>query len=212
MSELERIPLVQRENEASTNCKMIFVTGFIVVVLICIMSYQKTIIQTPNIYYREPMSSVVPKDRLNPVLGKYIQIINKDHRYVPVYKIVIIDKDRNIIPLYTHNAKYNEAGKKGSVIEFVLPNAIYITQMVVHLDVFDPKKGNISSSQIRIRDAQMDTRWTSSKILPVEKYIDIYVSRPHYIYPIPQKILDPAMTTPNQEATLTKHLISNTWV
>jgi hypothetical protein len=211
MSELERVPLVQREDEASKNCKMLFITGFIVVVLICIMSYQKTDIRSPNIYYREPMSTVVPENRLNPVLGKYIQIINKDHRYIPVYKIVIIDKDKNIIPLYTQNAKYTEAGKKGSVLEFALPNAIYITQMVVHLDIFDPKKENISSSQVRIRDSEMDTRWTSTKILPVEKYIDIYVSRPHYIYPIPQKILDPAMTTPDQEATLTRHLISNTW-
>jgi hypothetical protein len=211
MSELERVPLVQREDEASKNCKMIFITGFIVVGLICIMLYQKTDIQSPIIYYREPMSTYVPENRLNPVLGKYIQIINKDHRYVPVNKIVIIDKDKNIIPLYTQNAKYTEVGEKGSVLEFELPNVNYITQMVVHLDVFNPKKGNISSSQVRICDSEMDTRWTSTKILPVEKYIDLYVSRPHYIYPIPQKILDPAMTTPDQEATLTRHLINNTW-
>ena len=212
MSELERVPLVQREDETSKNCKMIFITGFIVVVLICILLYQKTDIQSPDIYYKEAMNTVIPESRLNPVLGKYIQIVNKEHRYVPVYKIVIIDKDKNIFPLYTQNAKYTEVGEKGSVLEFELPNAIYITQLIVHLDIFDPKKGNITSSQVRIRDNEMDTRWTNTKILPVEKYIDLYVSRPHYINFIPQKILDPAMTTPDQEATLTQHLIGNTWV
>lgn len=109
------------------------------------------------------------------------------------------------------DAIYNDDGKSGSVIEFILPKTLYITQMIIHLDMFSKHRENIKSTQVRIRDDDHDTRWTSSHQLPVEKYIDVYVSRPHYIYPIPQQILDPNMATSNQEVSLTHHLIHNTW-
>ena len=211
MADLERIPLVQRESEISQNSRMIFVVGFIVVLSMYLVYYQQCDIYIPGTRMIEPLTAVVPKNKLNPILIKYIQLITPNHKVLPINKIVIIDKDKNIIPLYLKDAIYRDDGKSGSVIEFIVPKSLYISQMIIHLDMFSKDRENIKSTQVRLRDNEYDTRWTSTHQLPVEKYIDVYVSRPHYIYPIPQQVLDPNMTTPKQEVSLTQHLIHNTW-
>lgn len=213
MSRLDGVPIVQRENDASKNCKMVVVTGVIILLIICVMFYQKNdqVYTYGNSEYIEPMMVVNHENSLNPVLGQFIQLINLDKDMIPVNKIVIIDKDRNMYPLSTKDAIYTKVRKTGSMWQYKLTKPVYITQIIIDLNMSDKRKENIVNTQVRIRDTEYDTLWTSNKRLHVESYVDVYVARPHYIYPIPQQVLDPDLSTYGQEVTLGYHLMSNTW-
>ena len=210
MSGIEKIPLIIRENDISKTCKMLFIVGGIIILMIYLMHYQNT-----NIYYPkcnvEPMKNVIPDDKTQPVLGKYIQLVNLNHKRLPIYKIVVLDKDRIMHPLYTKSARYTELFKKGSMIQYELPKGVYISQIIIELELDDARSKHIATTQVRIRDAEYDTVWTSTKPLHVEKYVDVYVASPYLIYPVPQQLLDPDLSTCGKEVTLGYHLMNNTW-
>lgn len=212
MSVLNGIPLVKREDDVSKTCKMVFITGGIIVAIICFLYYQNVGIYTPSISNRMlPMISFTPDDNTKPILGKFIQLINLNKKIIPIYKIVVIDEDRNIFPLYTKNAKYTDIHVKGSMLQFELSKPVYISQLIIDLELNDKRKENIITTQVRIRDSEYDTVWTNDKPLYVNRYVDVYVAQPHIILPIPQQVLDPDLSTFDQEVTLGYHLMKNTW-
>jgi hypothetical protein len=157
------------------------------------------------------MQARIPDDKTKPVLGKFIQFVNIDKKILPINKIIIIDKDRNMIPISLGNAKVSPSNEKGSILEFELARPTYITQFIIDLNINDKRCDNILTTQVRIRDSDYDTVWTNKDQLYVDKYVDVYVARPHMIYPIPQHVLDPNLSKDGQEVTLGFHLMSNTW-
>jgi hypothetical protein len=212
MSTLDGIPLVKRENDISKTCKMLFIISSVIILIICFFYYKKKDIYLQPIFNNvEPIKSVVSNDKTQPMLGKFIQLINLNKKNLPIYKIVIIDKDRNIFPIYTKYAKILNIGKKGSTIQYELPKSIYISQIIIELNTFDARAKNITTTQVRIRDAEFDTVWTNNKSLYIDKYVNVYVANPNLIYPTPQQILNPDLSAYEQEVALGYHLMSNTW-
>ena len=213
MSRLDGIPLVQREGDVSKSCKMIFVTGVIIVALLCVMFYKKhdTVYICGNSDYVEPMSDIRPNDQISPIFGKFIQLINLNKSMIPVDKIVIIDVNRNMIPLFTKNAKHIKIGQNGSMWQYELDKPVYISQVIIDLNMFDKRKENIVNTQLKIRDVAYEIIWSSYTTLSVKKYIDVYIAQQDHIYPALQHILNPDLSTYGQEVTLGYHLMRNTW-
>jgi hypothetical protein len=212
VSMINRIPLVKREGDVSKTCKMIFITGGIILIIICFLYCQTVDIYVPPISNRmEPMISLDLNDGNKPVLGKFIQLINLNKKILPIYKIVVIDIDRNIFPLYAKNAKHTNINTKGSMIQFDLPKPVYISQLTIELELDDKRKENIITTQVRIKNSEYDNVWSSTKPLYVNKYVDVYVAQPRIIAPIQQQLLDPNISTYGQEVELGYHLMKNTW-
>lgn len=212
MSETDTIPLVKRENDVSKSCKMIFITGGIIILIVCLIYFSDTEIYQPRPCNTiEHMKSYIPDDKTKPVLGKFIQFININKKILPINQIIIIDKDRNMIPISIGKSKVSPINTNGSILEFELPRSTYITQFIIDLNINDKRCDNILTTQVRIRDSEYDTVWTNKDQLYVDRYVDVYVARPHMIYPIPQQVLDPNLSKDGQEVTLGYHLMSNTW-
>ena len=212
MVELDKITLVKRENDISKSCKMIVITGGIIVLILCFIYYNNTEIYRPRpCNMIEPMKSCITDDKTKPVLGKFIQFVNIDKKILPINQIIIIDKDYNMIPISLGKGKVSHINEKGSILEFELPRPTYINQFIIDLNINDKRCDNILTTQVRIRDSEYDTVWTNKDQLYVDRYVDVYVARPHMIYPIPQQLLDPNLSKNDQEVTLGYHLMSNTW-
>ena len=212
MSKYSGIPVVQRENDISKTFKMVIVTGCIIVIIVCFLYYQDTDIYIPHIDNTfKAIKSHKPYDITKPVIGKFIQLININKKILPVDKIVVVDNNNSIFPLLTKNAKYTDINKKGSMIQYELSEPIHINQLIIDLNMFDARRGNITTTQVRIRDAEYDIVWSNNDPLSVERYNDVYMEKKNIIYPTQQQILDPNLSTNDHEATLGYNLMKNTW-
>ena len=191
----------------------IYKTIMISVVVIGILFYMtiqnNNFIFQNNNMYPEYMTNI--PDTNTPVVGKYIQILNNNKKYIPINKIVVIDTNRTVIPIYNKTAKVVKMGKNGVIFEYTLPKLTNISQVIIDVDLFDKRSENISTAQVRIRDNDYDTIWTSKGLLPLSRYIELNIVHPKFIYPIPQQKLDNNLTKIQQDDRLNFMLMKNTW-
>jgi hypothetical protein len=209
------IPIIKTESKNSIDCKMlntiIFSTIIVLLLYYICLQNNKLNLQKSDIY-TEYMTDVTPANN-EPVIGKYIQITNNNKKYIPINKIIIIDINRKVIPIFNKNANMMKLGKNGIIIEYTLPKLINIAQIIIDIDLFDKRSENIVTSQVRIRDNDYDTLWTNKKPLKLgrSKYIELTIKHPTYIYPIPQQKLNNNLTGIQQDDRLNFNLLENTW-
>ena len=211
MSELERIPVVKRESAVSKNVKMVCVVMAILLFLYSISPCAKAEIYVPKIHHNIKYMRLKRFNRLNPALGKYIQVIHFNDKPLPLKKIVVIDKNRNIFPLFAEDAKYLPIDEKKSMIHFNLPKVVYISQIVLDIDELDARRGNVPYASIVIRDTKYDKTWFNVMPLKISTHIDVEVIESPKVRFADQQKIDPILSTPEQEAQLTHNLVNNVW-
>jgi hypothetical protein len=207
------IPIIKTESKNSIECKMVntIICSTIIVLILYYMCLQnnKLNLQRSSIY-TEYMTDVTPATN-EPVIGKYIQITNINKKYIPINKIIIIDINRKVIPIFNKSANTMKLGKNGITILYTLPKLINISQIIIDIDLSDKRSENIVTTQVRVRDNDYDTLWTNKKQLKLSRYIELTIKQPTYIYPIPQQQLNNNLTGIQQDDHLNFNLLENTW-
>ena len=217
------IPIIKRETNLSKSCKMIYITGVIIILTIVCLHYQKKnfheIFTLPDIIEIKKITNPKTTDKCiqlklnnhnNPVLGKYIQLINLN-KQVPIKKIVVIDSNKIAIELFAKKVMKN--GKTGISIEYELPKPVNIVQIIIDTNMFDKRSLNIVTTQVKIKNKDNCIVWSYNKPLNYTRYNYVYIVESHVIHPVKsQTLLHPVLSDCENELILKQNLILNTWV
>jgi hypothetical protein len=212
---VENVPEVINESDFSKNNKMILTLTIISIIIwyifentknnICLVSSNKY-----NEYMTDTSNTKI--DETKSIIGYYIQISHNNKKVLPINKIIIIDSNRNIIPIYTKNAKKLDNGKNGVILEYKLINPTNISQIIVDVNMLDIQSKNIVNAVVKIINKENKTMWINTGILHLSKLIEINVNDPSYIYPTHQEKLNHRHNSDEHEFVLKNKLIENTWI
>lgn len=205
MLKVDNIPIVEREDYKSKTCKMVITVSIIIIFILYLMFCKSNdhLIYNDGIY--EPMLN---KKNNEPSLVKFIHITNLSVPFIPINKIVVIDRANNMIPIYTVNAKYTKL-KRGFLLEYELFMPVYVRQIIIDIDLDDIRHTHIKNTQIKTLDTDKKTLWEYNEQIHISKYIEINITKPIKEHITPQQILEPNSSINEQESTLNYLLLSN---
>ena len=213
MSTLTNLPVVNTESEFSKSNRMVMVIAIIILLVYYASSQKKKltlITYNESIEHMSDSLDIAMFDE-KPIIGKYIQVINNNKKILPIHKIIIIDINKKVIPIFTKNAKIVKIGK-GVLIEYTLLKPTNISQIIIDVDLFDARAENIVNSQVKVRDSQNEVIWTNNDRLFLSRYIELNIKDSKYIYPTKQAVLNNGDTKNEQESRLSGMLLENTWL
>jgi hypothetical protein len=213
---VKNVPSVITESVYSKNYKIVLTVAIIILLLWYTFDHNNIILclDESNKYneYMTDIQNINKIDNTKSIVGQYIQIAHNNKKILPIHKIVIIDSNRNIVPIYTKNAKKINTGKNGMILEYTLAKPTHISQIIIDVNVLDIQSKNITTSSLKIKNKDHKTVWVNSGILYLSKLIEININTPAYIYPINQERLDHRHNSNEQEFILKNRLIENTWI
>jgi hypothetical protein len=178
MGEHYKIPVVEMEKTISKTCKLIYVTGIIIVLIIMvgyyhtgnnflIKSHQMIKINTKN-QTKQNMSN-------EKISGNMIRVISV--KFTPIQKIVIIDTDRNVIPLFTKDHVSKKLPDNRYIIEYNIKNPVTVSQIIIDIDTTDKKSLNIIHTKVEIVNNNT-VSWVFEDTLSYQRYNTLYVCSP----------------------------------
>jgi hypothetical protein len=220
-----QIPLIEREDALSKNCKMACTITVVVIIMMWLSNSSKSShnshskIHMPtncrnHKHSMEAMSSDTMKWSTTgkPVNAQYIVLINNNKKKIPINKLVIVQKNRQLVKVSRKDAKHINHNDKGITMTFDLGREFVATQIILDVSRFYKSRDNIATTQVEIRDKDYKIVWSSDKQLPSDKrYIYLQIVETNIIYPIPQEILCNGSTIHEQENILTANLQTNVW-
>lgn len=207
------IPHVAREGYTSKNYKMVLV---IVIILITIFTTMNKSCSKKNIYFpddkiTEQFNPINVEHLLSPVKCQYIVFTNLNKKVIPIRKIVIMLKNRRLVPISINKAIIKNLGKNGTQITFKLKKEELITKIIIDLNVFCPSRKNMQTTQVDIRNKNNKSLWKYNKPLTVdERYINLFIKSPHIIHSDHHQLLYKNSKC-SQENILNTILQNNTW-
>jgi hypothetical protein len=210
------LPLIVREKIASKTCKMVFVNGIIIVMVVLILAYYNNNnylnFNLPHIYDINEQSkihnqSVIKKN--TELSGNMIRLISQN--YTPVVKIVIIDTDRNVIPLFTTNKMQKKLPDKRSVIEYHISKPVKISRIIIDIDMMNTSSKNITNTNVEIVN-NGQVIWLYDKKLSYKKYNYVHICEPPSDNILKHEVFyNSTESSINQEIKLMENLIDNVY-
>jgi hypothetical protein len=208
MESSDKILRVEREKVVSKTCKLIYITGLIVIVIMMAFYHHNNsdnylLLQPPPILYTNIQKKKISHQKIS---GNMIRIVSL--KPTPVQKIVIIDHNRQVIPLITHKSDMKKLPDGRYVIEYKIKNTIVISQIIVDIDMSDKKSLNILNTKVEIVNNNIIS-WTFDDTLSYKRYNTVYVCEPK-----PDNILkhdlfyNPLASKYDEEIKLSQSLLS----
>jgi hypothetical protein len=123
------------------------------------------------------LNNIIQKKKIShqKISGNMIRIVSL--KQTPVQKIVIIDHNRQVIPLITHKSDMKRLPDGRYVIGYKIKNPIVISQIIVDIDMSDKNSLNILNTKVEIVNNNIIS-WTFDDALSYKRYNAIYVCEP----------------------------------
>jgi hypothetical protein len=146
----------------------------------------------------------------SPVNAQYIVLINNNKKIIPITKLVVVQKNRQLLELNRKLAKFTNDG--GSIMSFNLNKEFSIAHLILDVDLFCRQKTNIATTQVELRDKNYKVVWSSDKPMFINtRYIYLDMVKANLIYPTMQNVLCNGSGISNQEDKLIDHLKRDVW-
>ena len=211
MSNVQNIPLIEREKIESKTYKMVFTTGLIIILILMMLHYTKG--SNNYLYSTPPVINVTKKSAAKqnkPIMGSVVRLINTS-KNIPINKISIINNDRKITNISSDKAVTKQHCKGGMIMTFKIKKPTNIHQIVIDTDMLQQDSINIVDTQVEIVN-KGKVLWVNDNKLSYKRYNYIYFDDVKEYTPTKLDVFyKPNMTDYEQEVLLTQKLMINTW-
>ena len=220
MSKLN-IPIVEGEDGKTKNCRLLMTAGAIIIsVLILLFVFESSSLDISKIFERceyEKITTCHYKNHNEPVTMRYVKLYNITKSQIPIDKIVVIQMDGVMIPIYRNKALTNRSKQNGFSITFDVGREVLMRELI--LDFGDDQNNDliISTTQVEVQNGEGDTVWYNcDPIKTGGRYVYLYMTKEKLIHPPAREVLcagncHSQKSEAEQENIINSILARNTW-
>ena len=221
MSKLN-IPIVEGEDEKTKNCRLLTTAGVIIIsVLVLLFIFESSKVDISKIfekYHYKKITTCHYKNHNEPVVMRYVKLYNITKSQIPIDKIVVIQSDGVMIPIYRDKALTSRR-QNGFSITFDIGREVSMRELI--LDFGDNRDDDadliISTTQVEVQNEKGAIVWYNcDPIRSGNRYVYLYMTKEKLIHPPSREVLcagncHSQKSEAEQENIINSILARNTW-